>query len=35
MVRYGIPAYRMPREVLRAEVERIAALGVRFTATTE
>ncbi len=31
MMRYGIPAYRMPREVLGGEVERIAALGVRFT----
>ncbi|MGA2012381.1 MAG: NAD(P)-binding protein [Solirubrobacteraceae bacterium] len=31
MMRYGIPAYRMPREVLGAEIERIAALGVRFT----
>jgi NADPH-dependent glutamate synthase beta subunit-like oxidoreductase len=31
MMRYGIPAYRMPRDVLSAEVERIAALGVRFT----
>jgi NADPH-dependent glutamate synthase beta subunit-like oxidoreductase len=32
MMRYGIPAYRMPRDVLSGEVERIAALGVRFTA---
>jgi NADPH-dependent glutamate synthase beta subunit-like oxidoreductase len=31
MMRYGIPAYRMPRDVLGGEVERIAALGVRFT----
>jgi NADPH-dependent glutamate synthase beta subunit-like oxidoreductase len=31
MMRYGIPAYRMPREVLGGEVERIAALGVRMT----
>jgi NADPH-dependent glutamate synthase beta subunit-like oxidoreductase len=31
MMRYGIPAYRMPRDVLGAEVERIAALGVRMT----
>ncbi len=31
MMRYGIPAYRLPRDVLDAEVERIAALGVRFT----
>ncbi len=31
MMRYGIPAYRMPRDVLGGEIERIAALGVRFT----
>jgi NADPH-dependent glutamate synthase beta subunit-like oxidoreductase len=31
MMRYGIPAYRMPRDVLSGEVDRIAALGVRFT----
>jgi NADPH-dependent glutamate synthase beta subunit-like oxidoreductase len=31
MMRYGIPAYRMPRDVLGGEVERIAALGVRMT----
>jgi len=30
MMRYGIPRYRLPREVLDAEIERIAALGVRF-----
>ncbi len=30
MMRYGIPAYRLPREVLGAEVDRIAALGVQF-----
>ena len=30
MMRYGIPAYRMPRDVLSGELERIAALGVRF-----
>ena len=34
MMRYGIPAYRMPRDVLAGEIERIAALGVRMTATT-
>jgi NADPH-dependent glutamate synthase beta subunit-like oxidoreductase len=28
MMRYGIPAYRLPREVLDAEVQRIAAMGV-------
>jgi NADPH-dependent glutamate synthase beta subunit-like oxidoreductase len=31
MMRYGIPAYRMPRDILTGELERIAALGVRFT----
>ena len=30
MMRYGIPAYRLPREVLSAELERIFALGVRI-----
>jgi NADPH-dependent glutamate synthase beta subunit-like oxidoreductase len=31
MMRYGIPAYRLPREVLDAEIARIAASGVRVT----
>jgi len=31
MMRYGIPAYRMPRDVLGGELDRIAALGVRMT----
>ena len=31
MMRYGIPAYRLPREVLTGELERIAAMGVRVT----
>lgn len=31
MMRYGIPSYRLPRDVLDAEVERIAAMGVRLT----
>jgi NADPH-dependent glutamate synthase beta subunit-like oxidoreductase/Pyruvate/2-oxoacid:ferredoxin oxidoreductase delta subunit len=31
MMRYGIPAYRLPREVLDGEVERLRALGVGFT----
>jgi NADPH-dependent glutamate synthase beta subunit-like oxidoreductase len=31
MMRYGIPAYRLPRDVLDGELERIAALGVRMT----
>ncbi|MBM2616309.1 NAD(P)-binding protein [Actinoplanes sp. LDG1-06] len=30
MMRYGIPAYRLPREVLAAEIDRIAALGVEI-----
>jgi NADPH-dependent glutamate synthase beta subunit-like oxidoreductase len=28
MMRYGIPTYRLPRDVLDAEIERIVALGV-------
>jgi NADPH-dependent glutamate synthase beta subunit-like oxidoreductase len=31
MMRYGIPAYRLPRDVLDAELARIEGLGVRFT----
>jgi NADPH-dependent glutamate synthase beta subunit-like oxidoreductase len=31
MMRYGIPAYRLPRDVIAGEVARIAALGVRVT----
>ncbi|HET8704680.1 MAG TPA: NAD(P)-binding protein [Pseudomonadales bacterium] len=30
MMHFGIPAYRLPRTELLAEVERIAAMGVRF-----
>ncbi len=30
MMRYGIPAYRLPRDVLDAELGRIASLGVRM-----
>lgn len=30
MMRYGIPSYRLPRNVLDAEIARIADLGVRF-----
>jgi NADPH-dependent glutamate synthase beta subunit-like oxidoreductase len=30
MMRYGIPAYRMPRDVLDGELDRIRALGVRI-----
>jgi NADPH-dependent glutamate synthase beta subunit-like oxidoreductase len=31
MMRYGIPAYRLPRDVLAGELARIEALGVRIT----
>jgi NADPH-dependent glutamate synthase beta subunit-like oxidoreductase len=31
MMRYGIPNYRLPRDVLDAEVNRIAELGVQLT----
>lgn len=31
MMRYGIPSYRLPRDVLDAELNRVAALGVRLT----
>jgi NADPH-dependent glutamate synthase beta subunit-like oxidoreductase len=31
MMRYGIPAYRLPRDVLAGELDRIATLGVRMT----
>jgi len=30
MMRYGIPAYRLPREVLDAEIQRILALGIEL-----
>ncbi|HTR88801.1 MAG TPA: NAD(P)-binding protein [Solirubrobacteraceae bacterium] len=30
MMRYGIPSYRLPREILDAEIARIEALGVRI-----
>ncbi len=30
MLRFGIPAYRLPREVVAVEIARIAALGVTF-----
>jgi NADPH-dependent glutamate synthase beta subunit-like oxidoreductase len=30
MMRYGIPSYRMPRDVLSGELDRIAGLGVRM-----
>jgi NADPH-dependent glutamate synthase beta subunit-like oxidoreductase len=31
MMRYGIPAYRLPRDVLDLEIARIADIGVRLT----
>jgi len=31
MMRYGIPAYRLPRDVLDGELTRLAALGVRIS----
>ena len=31
MMRYGIPAYRLPRDVLAGEIERIEEMGVRVT----
>ncbi len=31
MMRYGIPAYRLPRDVLAGEIARITALGVTIT----
>jgi formate dehydrogenase beta subunit len=31
MIHFGIPAYRMPRDVLAAEIDRIKNLGVSFT----
>ncbi|MES9814657.1 MAG: FAD-dependent oxidoreductase [Candidatus Thiodiazotropha sp.] len=34
MVRYGIPKYRMPREKLEAEIQRIEAMGVRIVLNT-
>ena len=33
MMRYGIPAYRLPRDVLTGELDRIAAMGVRVTSS--
>jgi formate dehydrogenase major subunit len=34
MLRYGIPDYRLPRDVLDAEIQRIAALGVEIRCGT-
>lgn len=35
MMRYGIPAYRLPRDILDAEIQRIADLGVTFEQDTK
>ncbi len=35
MLRYGIPRYRLPREVLDAEIKRILDLGVRLELDTD
>jgi 2-oxoacid:acceptor oxidoreductase delta subunit (pyruvate/2-ketoisovalerate family) len=35
MMRFGIPQYRLPRQVLDAEVQRIVALGVRIEYNTK
>jgi NADPH-dependent glutamate synthase beta subunit-like oxidoreductase len=34
MMRYGIPEYRLPRSLLRAEIDRIVALGVTLQLNT-
>ena len=31
MMNFGIPAYRLPRDILKAEADRIEAMGVKFT----
>ena len=35
MMRYGIPAYRLPREVLDAEISRLVNIGVRIECNTK
>jgi NADPH-dependent glutamate synthase beta subunit-like oxidoreductase len=35
MMRYGIPQYRLPRDVLDAEIERLFALGIAFESNTK
>ena len=35
MVRYGIPSYRMPREVLDGEIQRIVDMGVEIRTSTK
>jgi NADPH-dependent glutamate synthase beta subunit-like oxidoreductase len=33
MMRFGIPKYRLPREVLDAEMQRILDMGVELSST--
>jgi len=35
MMRYGIPKYRLPRDILDAEIDRILAMGVRLELNTK
>ena len=35
MLRWGIPAYRLPRDVLASEIDDIRALGVEIKCNTE
>src|SRR5690348_9650402 len=35
MMRYGIPAYRLPRDILDAEINRLAKMGVKFETGTK
>jgi len=34
MMRFGIPAYRLPKNILRAEIERIESIGVKIKTNT-
>jgi 2-oxoacid:acceptor oxidoreductase delta subunit (pyruvate/2-ketoisovalerate family) len=34
MLRYGIPAYRLPKKILDAELKKLSALGVKFKTNT-
>ncbi|MHA1813681.1 MAG: FAD-dependent oxidoreductase [Candidatus Thorarchaeota archaeon] len=35
LMRYAIPEYRLPRDILREEIDRVAAMGVEFVFDTE
>lgn len=35
MMRYGIPAYRLPRDILDAEIDRLRRMGVEFKTETK